>query len=143
MALQNVNTTGGSSKLYWIAGVDVAKRASTLADTAGGDAFAAMSAMGGELANLPCIVSSGIATNSLVLIDASGIAVDGGSPPAVSASTNASVQLNTVPDSPPTAATVASSMFQLNMTALRADAWFAVQPIRDDAVAVITGIAWA
>ena len=52
--------TVGVSRLYWICSPDVAARASTLADTAGAGAFAAMSASGGELANLPCIVSSGV-----------------------------------------------------------------------------------
>src|SRR5262249_8920700 len=54
-----VNTVG-NAKLYWIAAKDVASKASTLADSAGLDAFPAMSATGGEMANLPCIVASGI-----------------------------------------------------------------------------------
>ena len=94
-ALLNVNSSSGG-KLYWIAGVNTAKRASTLADSAGGDAFAAMSPLGGELANLPSIVSSGIAADSLVLIDASGIAADAG-PPTVTATTEADVQMDTAP----------------------------------------------
>ncbi len=64
-------STSGASKLYWVASVDVAKKASTLADTAGGAAFAAMSPSGGELCNLPALVASGVPAGSLYLIDAS------------------------------------------------------------------------
>jgi len=138
--LLNVNSSS-RGKLYWIAGVNTAKRASTLATTTGADAFAAMSATGGELANLPCIVSSGIAADSLVLIDASGIAVDGGSPPTVTASTEADVIMDSAPVVG--AAALVTSMFQLNMTALKASAMFGVQPLRDDCVAQITNITWA
>lgn len=132
-------STAGSAKLYWLCGANVAKRASTLATTDGADAFVAMSAMGGELANLPAIVSSGILADLLVLIDASGIAADGG-PINVSASIEADVMMNDAPlaDS----AAVMTSLFQRNLTALRAGAWFAAQPLRDDCVAVIEGIAW-
>jgi HK97 family phage major capsid protein len=90
---------GGASKLYWIATPDVAARASTLADTAGGDAFAAMSASGGELANLPAIVSSGVPSGSLYLVDASGIAADGG-PVTVETSWQADVLMDTAPTAP-------------------------------------------
>jgi hypothetical protein len=46
-------------RLYWIASVDVAKKASTLASQ-GIDVVGSMSVSGGEMANLPCLVSSGV-----------------------------------------------------------------------------------
>ena len=75
-ALMAVNSVG-TAKLYWIAAPDVAKMASTLNST-GLDAFPAMSATGGEMANLPAIVSSGVAGGSLVPGRCLGIAADGG-----------------------------------------------------------------
>jgi HK97 family phage major capsid protein len=141
-ALLAVNTVG-AAKLYWIAAPDVAKRASTL-DATGLDAFPAMSAMGGELANLPCIVSSsGVPAGSLYLVDASGIAADGG-PVTVKVSTQGDVLMDTAPPMNATTPTPASlvSLWQTNSTGLLANAWLGAQVLRDDAVAVITGISW-
>lgn len=141
-ALMAVNSVG-TARLYWVAAPDVAKMASVL--TNGGlDAFPAMSASGGEMANLPAIVSSGVPDGNLYLIDASGIAADGG-PVTVATSSQADVLMDTAPpmnSTTPTAAAAMVSMFQSNSTALKADAWFGAQVLRDDAVAVITGIAW-
>jgi HK97 family phage major capsid protein len=132
----------GNAKLYWVCAPDVAKRASTL-EGGGLDAFPAMSATGGEMANLPAIVSSGVPSGELYLVDASGIAADGG-PATVGASNQAAILMDTAPvmsSATPTPAQMIS-MFQTNSTALKADAWIAAQVLRDDAVAVVTGITW-
>ena len=95
------------------------------------------------MANLPAIVSSGVPAGELYLVDASGIAADGG-PVTVRASTQADVLMDSAPtmdSDTPTPATM-TSMFQSNSTALAANAWIAAQVLRDDAVAVITGIDW-
>jgi len=141
-ALLAVNSVG-MAKPYWISSVDVAKKASTLTDTAGLDAFPAMSATGGEMANLPAIVSSGVPAGELYLVDASGIAADGG-PVTVRASSQADVLMDSAPtmDSDTPTGAQMTSMFQSNSTALLANAWIAAQVLRDDAVAVITGIDW-
>jgi HK97 family phage major capsid protein len=141
-ALQAVNTVG-PAKLYWIAGKDVAKRASTLATTTGADAFTAMSPTGGEMAGLPVMVASGIPSNSLMLVDASGIAADAGSP-TVDTSSEADVMMNSAPtmdSSTPTPAQK-TSMFMTNSTVIKAQAWIAAEVLRTDAVAVIEGINW-
>ena len=98
-----------------------------------------MSASGGELANLPAIVASGVPAVSLYLIDASGIAADAG-PPTVEMSRQATVEMNTTPTGG--ASAVQTSLFQTNSVALRATAWFGAQVLRSGAVAVITGINW-
>jgi hypothetical protein len=141
-ALLAVNTVG-AAKLYWVAAPDVAKRASTLADTVGGDAFAAMSATGGEMANLPALVSSGVPAGSLYLLDGSGIVADGG-PVTVTATGQGDVLMETAPTMDTTTPTAAQlvNMFQTNSTALKAHAWFAAEVLRDDAVAVVTSINW-
>jgi hypothetical protein len=135
-ALLAVNTIG-SAKLYWIAAVDVAKKASTLSDTGGGDAFSAMSATGGELAGLPCIVSSGVPSGSLFLIDASGIAADGG-PVTETVSSQADILMRTDPTMP----AAMTSMWQTNCTAMKGNAVFGAQVLRDDAVAQVHSINW-
>jgi HK97 family phage major capsid protein len=136
-------TAVGAPKLYWIVAPDVAKKASTLADTAGLDAFPAMSAAGGEMANLPAVVSSGVPAGEAYLVNAAGIAADAG-PVTVDVSSQADIQMDTAPtttSATPTASTLVS-MFASNSTALRCDAWFGAQVLRDDTVAVITGINW-
>jgi HK97 family phage major capsid protein len=141
-ALLAVNNIG-TANLYWVCSPDVAKKASTLADTAGLDAFPAMSATGGELANLPAVVSSGVPAQTLYLIDASQIAADAG-PVEIDASYEADVQMSDAPtmtSSTPTAATQVS-MFQTNSAAIRATAWFGCVKLRESAVSVITGINW-
>ncbi len=142
VALLSVNSIG-SARLYWICAVDVAKRASTLTDAIGLDAFPAMSATGGEMANLPALVSSGVPAGSLFLIDASGIAADGG-PITTRHSQHTSLEMSDTPTHDAVTPTAASlvSMFQTNSTAFIANAVFGAQVLRNDAVAEITGIAW-
>jgi HK97 family phage major capsid protein len=135
--------TGANSRLYWIASPDVAKKASTLSWTTGGSAFAAASASGGELCNLPLLVASGLAAGELLLVDAAGIAVDGEAP-TVDVSSETDILMDTAPamtSSTPTPGTMVS-MFATNSTALLATAMIGAVPIRDSAVALVHNIAW-
>jgi hypothetical protein len=137
-ALTAVNSAG-IARLYWVASEDVGKFGSTLATS--WPAFLAASATGGELANLPMLVSSGVPSGTLYLVDATGIAADGG-PVTVDISTQADVLMDTAPpmnSTTPTPATVVS-MFQTDSTALKALAIFGAAKLRANAVAVITGI---
>jgi hypothetical protein len=140
-ALMNVSTvTVGQAKLYWIASADTAKLGSTLSTNA--PAFAAVSAVGGELANLPMVVSSGLPDGQLALIDGSGIAADGADI-TVQVSKQATVLQNTAPSmssAAPTPGTGLTSLWQTNSSALLATAWFAASKLRDDAICAITGI---
>jgi hypothetical protein len=137
-ALSATNSVG-QPRLYWCASPDTAKLGSTLATNA--PAFAAVSATGGELANLPLLVSSGLADGTLALLDAGAIAANGEAP-TVEVSTQADIQMDTAPtmnSTSPTPATM-TSMFQTNSAALRATAVFGCQKLRADAVSVVTGI---
>jgi hypothetical protein len=139
-ALLAVNSVG-LARLYWVAAPDVAKLASTLSITDGGPAFAAASATGGELANLPLLVSSGLGAGTLALLNGSGIAANGLAP-VVSVSTQADIAMDTAPPMNATTPTPAQmvSMFQTNSAAVKAIAEFAVEKLRDDAVTTVTGI---
>jgi hypothetical protein len=141
-ALLSVNTFG-AARLFWICAGDVAKMASTLAAAGGLDAFPAMSASGGEMAALPCIVSSGLPKGTLMLIDGSGIAADGG-PVDVRASKQADILMDTAPGMSSTVPTPAAvvSTFQTDSTAVLTTVWFGAQLLRDDCVAVIENIDW-
>jgi hypothetical protein len=87
------------------------------------------------------IASSGVPSGTLYLVDATGIAADGG-PVTVDVSTQADVLMDTAPSMNSTTPTAAAmtSMFQTNSTALKALAVFGAAKIRGNAVAVVTGI---
>ena len=131
--------SGSGSSLYWIAGTNVAKRASCL----GPSMFEAMSPLGGEMANLPCLVSSAIDPDTLYLIDASRIAADALTIE-LRASSHASIEMESSPDHDATSGTEATlvSMFQVGATALQATVLFGAEPTAADCVAVIENVQW-
>lgn len=137
-ALNAVNLVG-LARPYWLAAVDVGKFASTLPTFQ--PAFAAASATGGELANLPLLVSSGVPSGSLYLIDAAGIAADAAGPE-IAVSREADIVMDSAPAASSAAPTAASavSMFATNSFAVKASAVFGAARLRADAVAVVTGI---
>lgn len=126
---------------YFIASTDVGKLAATLSDVKGGPAFAAASSIGGELCNLPLLVSSGLAAGTLYYVNAAQI-VANGEAPTINVSSEADIQMDTAPGSAsdlPTAASLVS-MFTTNSTALRSTVLFACDKLRANAVSVVTGI---
>jgi hypothetical protein len=129
----------GIAKPYFVAGTSIGKLGSSLATYF--PAFTAVSATGGELANLPLIISSGLPVDELLLVDGSGIAADADTPE-VTVSSEADLQMDTAPtgsSATPTAVSMVS-MFGSNSVAVRATAVFAAARLRADAVAAVTGI---
>ena len=61
----------------------------------------------------------------------------------IDASNQASVQLDTAPDSPPSASTALISLWQMNMTGLRAERWINWLKRRSTAVGYISNAAYA
>jgi hypothetical protein len=137
--LDSVNTSGAS--LFWLAAPDVANAASSLA-AAGVSTFPAMSPTGGEMLNLPALVSAAIPAGTLMLLDASGFGGEIGEFE-IDLAEHASVQMDDAPSNPPVAATVLASLWQRNLVGLRVTARFALERLRPDSVAVLSGIAWA
>ena len=135
--------TAGAGKYYYAAAADVASKASSLADSAGAAAFPAMSASGGELAGLPCVVSAGLASGTLALIDGGGIVANSDTIETRSA-TQADLLMSDAPSmssSVPTPATM-TSLWQTNSQAFLAEVSLAAQVLRDDAIAMVTGVDW-
>lgn len=134
-------TGGGLARPYWIASTDVGKLASTLGTTKGGSATAAASMVGGELANLPLLVSSGVPAGTLYLVDAAQVAANGEAP-TLEVSGQADIEMNTTPGGASDVPTAVSmvSMFQTNSTALKSTAIIACEKLRSTAVSVVTGI---
>lgn len=138
--LDIVNINAGGS-LYWAMPAGVANAASTLAGADGEPTFPAMSPVGGEILNLPALVSDSVPSDQVMLIDASGI---GGEIESVTVETSAeaSVQMDSAPTSPPNAATVLRSLWQENKLAILGRAYFGAERLRDSAVAVLSDVEW-
>jgi hypothetical protein len=140
-ALNSVSTTG-ASRLVWVMGPTVANRAAAL-DAAGIPVFPAMSPTGGEMANLPAIVSGGCPAGELHLIDGTGLAA--GTDTIIPRTTiEADILLNTSPtmSSSTPAAAALTSMFQTNSVGLQLDVIFGATTLRDTANHITTGVAW-
>ena len=117
------------------------KRATLGADDGG--TFPSMTPAGGQLRGLNCLVSSGIPAGQLVVLDAAQIAA-AATEVDVRVSGQADVEMSDTPAHDGVTPTAASlvSMFQANSVAMRAVATIAAQRLRDDALALITGIDW-
>ncbi|ORE97468.1 phage capsid and scaffold protein [Aurantimonas sp. 22II-16-19i] len=132
----------GDSKPYFIFGTTAAKAAATLYE-AGQFVFPAMSSRGGEVLNAPALVSSSIAADSVMLIDGNGIGATIGEVE-IDFSEAAAIEMvdSTSGSSVNPTAVQLVSMFQNHSTCLRAVAYFNVKRLRDDALAVLTDVAW-
>lgn len=100
---------------------------------------------GGTLADITFVPDDSITEDStgstMTIFDASRIAfADEGVD--VRASREATLQFDDAPDAPPTASTVAHSLFQENRIAILAERFFGIALVSDDAVAVIEGCAY-
>jgi hypothetical protein len=127
---------GEQSRLYFVLNSALAVGLSArLAGSVGWD----LTPTGGRLAGVEVIVSSGAPTGNLILVDASRFAAFSDAIQ-LAASQEALVQLNTSPDSPPTSSTVMTSLFQANMTALRAMRYWGLQALTSTAVSTTTGM---
>jgi hypothetical protein len=144
LAALSAVSRAGNSRLYWISGFNAAARASALGTSTGDAAFEdEMTPLGGTLCGLPCIVSQGVATDSLTLVDASGIAIA-----TERVGVDISPYADYVPDDAPTMtssgpvpATMVSA-WQTNTTLFRVEASYGTQALRSGVAAQITGIAW-
>lgn len=131
----------GRARLYFCASPDVGKLASTVSTASGGHAFQGASAAGGELAQLPFLIATGLSAGTLALIDASGVAAWGAAP-TVDVSQAAALEMSSTPvgDSGMPAPASLVSMFQTNCTAMRAVCEIAAVRLHANAVSLITGI---
>ena len=127
---------GQEPKLYWVLNAALAASLSArLAGSVGWD----LTPAGGKLAGVPAIISAGVPSGDLVLVDASRFAADSEAI-TLDRSTQASVQLQSSPDSPSTGSTVQVSLWQQNKVGYKATRYFGLVALTDTAAAVITGM---
>jgi hypothetical protein len=132
MDLQN------SSKLFLI--VDAKNTAKTWA-TQGGAQFTKMGPLGGELCGMPVLISDSLPAGTLLVVDASQIGASA-STLTLDSSSEATVQMDTAPDSPPIGATTLTGLWQNNLVGLRATRYWAAERLRNNAVVQIVGASY-
>ena len=135
--LQSV-TLGQGSRPYIVTTSLVAKMWSTLGvtGTTGQRAFPEMTPMGGSIAGVPVLISDSMLTGNVMLVDASGLGA-GSSDLALSEIREGVVQMDSAPDSPPTASTNLVSLWQNNLTGILVERWMVNVKLRSDAVALV------
>jgi hypothetical protein len=106
-----------------------------LTDSKGVSAFPDLGPLGGSINQIPVLVSEGVTAGNVVLVDGSGIAAASGDL-VLNEFREGMMQLDTAPDSPPSASTNFVSLWQLNLSALVVERFFVTARLRSDAVAV-------
>lgn len=124
----------------------VAVKLAQLRGTNGDHSFPDVGATGGEIWGVPVITSENVPADSnspsdniIVLIDAAEILLAEGNIE-FEVLRHASLQLETVPDSPPTASTVMVSLWQRNLIGLGVNRYVRWQRRREGSVAYISGV---
>jgi hypothetical protein len=105
--------------------------------------FPSMGPMGGTIANTSVLVCDALSAGQIVLVDAAQVAAASAPDLAIDAFRDGDVQLDSSPDSPPTATTVLVSMFQHNLTGVRLMRRFGIERLNTTAVAVLSGANYA
>jgi HK97 family phage major capsid protein len=125
----------------------IAMRLSMLVNTLGQPEFPGISAQGGTFAGIPVITSENIPSTTgspdqgwpMILLKADEVLLADDGQVTIDSSREASLQMESAPDSPPTAATVLTSMWQHNMVAIKAERFINWRLRRANAVAYISG----
>lgn len=137
------NFAGDFASAYFVTDPTTAARIALARDAGGAFLFPDCGPRGGSILNIPLITSRGspqetTAGGQLALIDASGVAValDGMD---VDRAESATLEMSDTPDSTPDATVVQTSLFQMNLVALRTVMHANWEVQRAGAVAVVTG----
>lgn len=128
-------TTGQPSKLFILTTPLIVKSWSMLTDGHGLSAFPNLTPVGGSIQGMPVIPSDAMTAGNVLLVDASGVAGASGDL-VFSEFKDGMVQLDSVPDSPPSASTNYISLWQMNYVALLCERSMAVTRLRADACAL-------
>ena len=130
--------TGQRSRLFLLMKSAIANNLKLLNATTGALAFPSLSD-NGTIGGITVLVTEGAPASSMILADASQIAA-ASETIQLSATSEAAVQMDTVGDSPISASTPMVSLWQNNLTGLRAERFFGVEKLVDAAAVVLTGV---
>jgi len=130
-----------SSKVFLIVSSDIAKHWAVATSATGELAFPQMTPMGGAIQGMDVLLSDGV-IGQIIAVDSSQIAAAGGTVE-LDSSGVATVQMDSAPDSPPSATTNLISFWQMNLTGLRATRYWGAERLRTGAVSVISNVAYS
>lgn len=140
--LLNGLTLGGNSRLFLIGSPENILGIAQAADTSGPRLWPQVGITGGTMMpGLIAIPSANLASGAVLMIDASGLAMNAGGLK-VDVATHADLQFSGSPDSPPTASTVRISLFQSGMVALKATRDFGYSAARSGSLTSLSGCNW-
>ena len=127
------------SKYYLLLAPNVAKAWAGKTTAGGDDAFPDLGPNGGQIGGAEVIVSDAVAATQMFALDAAQLIGWAGSI-GFDETHQATLQLNTSPDSPPTGGTTLTSLWQQNMKGIRVERWLGVERPRITSVSMVTGI---
>jgi HK97 family phage major capsid protein len=137
----NLSSAGG----VWIGTQQQALSFSMMLNALGQPLFPQMTGEGGTLMGYPYIASENIPATGgspadgypLIFAKAPEIMLADDGQTVIDASNQASINMDTAPDSPPTGTTTLVSLWQMNLTGIRAERWINWLKRRSQAVAFI------
>jgi hypothetical protein len=132
--------TDASSKLFLIVPQTIAEAWATVGD-AGGIAFPDATVNGGSVSGMQVLPSDVATGGEIILIDAAGVAAADSGLTDIETTDQATLSLFDPSDSPVTASTVFTSLWQNNMVGARTERWIAAKALRT-AVAKITSASY-
>lgn len=123
----NLSTSGG----VWIMTQQQALALSLMINALGQPSFPTITGEGGTLLGYPVVASENVKSmggspadgSNLIFVKASEVMLADDGQTVIDASNQASVQMDTAPDSPPVGTTTLVSLWQMNMTGIRAERW--------------------
>ena len=132
-------TTSARSRLFLLVTPAIAKTLSVLHTSSGDAAFPAAQYNGGQVGGIEIVPSDAVTSGQMILVDAQQLAL-ASEAILLDASDQASVQMDTAPDSPPTSATNMVSLWQMDMLGLKATRFFGATKLTSTGVCVVTGV---
>jgi HK97 family phage major capsid protein len=134
-------TTGARSQLFLLTTSTIAKALSVLHTNTGAVAFEDVRYNGGSIGGVELIVSDGVPSGTMLLVDATQIAA-ASETIRLDSSREALLNMDTSPDSP-AAGTVMQSLWQYNMVGLLAERFVGIEKLTSKGVAVVTSVSYS
>jgi HK97 family phage major capsid protein len=139
------------SSAVWLMTQQTALSIGLMQNSLGQTEFPGMSMNGGTFVGIPVVTSEGIPATGgvpangypIILVNASDILLADDGQVTLDASREASLQMDSAPDSPPTSATTMISLWQNNMIAIKAERYINWAKRRSTSVGMISGAKYA
>jgi HK97 family phage major capsid protein len=138
--LLNALDVDQASRVYILAQPNTVKSIATkVSGTTGEFAFPTMGIQGGTLAGVEVIPSDGVGSGEMIAIDANAVAASS-SALGLDIFQQGDIQMESAPDSPPTASTTRINLWQHNLSALLLRRRFGCELLRTTGAAMLSGV---